>query len=402
MNIVLSVLVVVLAVVVAVLVLRSRTPIPPVELTPPAPAVDPAVLQAEVARTVSSALTDALTRMNDEARKTREETIRLATDMVTKAGSEQIGSKGDLIDQRLSSVAEQVTKKMGEIDRALLDLRESTSKQYGTVEQAVAALTQRTDKLNDVLSSSQARGQWGERLAEDMLRAAGFVEGINYSKQSIIDGGGRPDYRFDIPPDRVLFMDVKFPLDKYAEFVSAPTEQLKTAGKNEFIRAVKDRVVELAKRDYVDKSADNTVDYVLMFIPNESISGFVHEADPTLIDFALERKVVLCSPLTLYAFLAVIRQATDAFHTEKTAAEIMQLVNLFQRQWDDYTKAVDKVEKSFQTLEADLASINTSGTRYNKLNAQVKKIEKLRKRQGVPELAVADGEIVEADDENDD
>lgn len=402
MNIVLSVLVVVLAVVVALLVLRSRTPMPPAEVAPPLPAVDPAVLQAEVARTVSSALTDALTRMNDEARKTREETIRLATDMVTKAGSEQIGSKSDLIDQRLSTVAEQVTKKMGEIDRALLDLRESTSKQYGTVEQAVAALTQRTDKLNDVLSSSQARGQWGERLAEDMLRAAGFVEGINYSKQSIIDGGGRPDYRFDIPPDRVLFMDVKFPLDKYAEFVSAPTEQLKTVGKNEFIRAVKDRVVELAKRDYVDKSADNTVDYVLMFIPNESISGFVHEADPTLIDFALERKVVLCSPLTLYAFLAVIRQATDAFHTEKTAAEIMQLVNLFQRQWDDYTKAVDKVEKSFQTLEADLASINTSGTRYNKLNAQVKKIEKLRKRQGVPELAAADVEIVEADDESDD
>lgn len=401
MTILLSVLVIVLVGVVAVLVLRSRAPIaPPTSAT--TPTLDPAVLQAEVARTVSDALADALGRLNDEARKTRDETIKLATDMVTKAGSEQIGNKSDLIDQRLSSVAEQVTKKMTEIDRALGDLRESTSKQYGTVEQAVAALSQRTDKLNDVLSSSQARGQWGERLAEDMLRAAGFVEGINYSKQSMIDGGGRPDYRFDIPPDRVLFMDVKFPLDKYAEFVSAPTDQLKNVGKEAFIRAVKDRVVELAKREYVDKSADNTVDYVLMFIPNESISGFVHEADPTLIDFALDRKVVLCSPLTLYAFLAVIRQATDAFHTERTAAEIMQLVNLFQRQWDDYTKAVDKVEKSFRTLESDLSSINTDGTRFNKLNAQVKKIEKLRKRQGIPELAAVEIEVVDADDESDD
>ena len=401
MTILLSVLVIVLVGVVAVLVLRSRAPIaPPTSAT--TPTLDPAVLQAEVARTVSDALADALGRLNDEARKTRDETIKLATDMVTKAGSEQIGNKSDLIDQRLSSVAEQVTKKMTEIDRALGDLRESTSKQYGTVEQAVAALSQRTDKLNDVLSSSQARGQWGERLAEDMLRAAGFVEGINYSTQSMIDGGGRPDYRFDIPPDRVLFMDVKFPLDKYAEFVSAPTDQLKNVGKEAFIRAVKDRVVELAKREYVDKSADNTVDYVLMFIPNESISGFVHEADPTLIDFALDRKVVLCSPLTLYAFLAVIRQATDAFHTERTAAEIMQLVNLFQRQWDDYTKAVDKVEKSFRTLESDLSSINTDGTRFNKLNAQVKKIEKLRKRQGIPELAAVEIEVVDADDESDD
>ena len=402
MNIVLSVLVVVLAVVVAVLVLRSRTPMPPAEVTPPAPAVDPAVLQAEVARTVSSALTDALTRMNDEARKTREETIRLATDMVTKAGSEQIGSKSDLIDQRLSSVAEQVTKKMGEIDRALLDLRESTSKQYGTVEQAVAALTQRTDKLNDVLSSSQARGQWGERLAEDMLRAAGFVEGINYSKQSIIDGGGRPDYRFDIPPDRVLFMDVKFPLDKYAEYVEATTDSARTAAQDAFIKAVRSHADILAKRDYIDKSTDNTLDYVLMFVPNESISGFVHESDPTLIDYALARKVVLCSPLTLYAFLVVIRQAADAFHTERTAAEIMQFVNLFHKEWEKYTAAVEKVQKSFQTLEADLVSINTAGTRYNKLNAQVKKIEKLRTKQGIPELAApSDDDVIDADELDD-
>ena len=401
MNIVLSVLVVVLAVVVAVLVLRSRTPMPPVELSPPGPTIDPSVLQAEVARTVSSALTDALSRMNDEARKTRDETIQL----VTKAGADQLSTKGDLINQSLSNVADQVAKKMSEIDQALLSLRDSTSKQYGTVEQAVAALTRRTDKLNDVLSSSQTRGQWGERLAEDMLRAAGFVENVNYSKQSTLDGGGRPDYRFDIPPDRVLFMDVKFPLDKYAEYVAADSDQHKATTKDAFVRAVKDRVVELAKRDYVDKAADNTVDYVLMFIPNESISGFVHEADPKLLDYALERKVVLCSPLNLYAFLAVIRQATDAFHTERTAAEIMQIVNRFQKQFDDYTKAVDRVEKTFHALEDDLASINTGGTRFKMLNAQVKKIEKLRQKQGVPELAAANGdeiEIVDADDESDD
>ena len=396
MNTILLVVVIVLLAVVAYLLVRPKQETPAATST--TPPVDPALLQAHVAQSVSTALTDALERLNEEARKTRDETIQL----VTKAGAEQIGSKGDLINQNLSNVADQVAKKMSEIDRALLSLRESTSKQYGTVEQAVVALTRRTDKLNDVLSSSQTRGQWGERLAEDMLRAAGFVEGVNYSKQSTIDGGGRPDYRFDIPPDRVLFMDVKFPLDKYAEYVAADSDQHKATTKEAFVRAVKDRVVELAKRDYVDKAADNTVDYVLMFIPNESISGFVHEADPKLLDFALDRKVVLCSPLNLYAFLAVIRQATDAFHTERTAAEIMQIVNRFQKQFDDYTKAVDKVEKTFQALESDLASINTGGTRFKMLNAQVKKIEKLRQKQGIPELAASNGDdIIDADDIDD-
>ncbi|MEY3054383.1 MAG: DNA recombination protein RmuC [Ilumatobacteraceae bacterium] len=396
MNTVLLVVVIVLLA--AAVVLQLRTKQHPVVEQPVTPAVDPALLQAQLSQSVSTALADALERLNDEARKTRDETVQL----VTKAGVEQIGAKGEMINQSLTNVADQVAKKMSEIDQALTSLRESTSKQYGTVEQAVAALTRRTDKLNDVLSSSQARGQWGERLAEDMLRAAGFVEGVNYSKQATIDGGGRPDYRFDIPPDRVLFMDVKFPLDKYAEYVAADTDQHKAATKDAFIRAVKDRVIELAKRDYVDKASDNTVDYVLMFIPNESISGFVHEADPKILDFALERKVVLCSPLNLYAFLAVIRQATDAFHTEKTAAEIMQIVNRFQKQWDDYLKAVDKVEKSFHSLESDLASINTGGTRFRMLSAQVKKIEKLRQKQGIPELPAAlDDDVVDAEEIDD-
>ncbi len=396
MNTVLLVVVIVLLA--AAVVLQLRTKQHPVVEQPVTPAVDPALLQAQLSQSVSTALADALERLNDEARKTRDETVQL----VTKAGVEQIGAKGEMINQSLTNVADQVAKKMSEIDQALTSLRESTSKQYGTVEQAVAALTRRTDKLNDVLSSSQARGQWGERLAEDMLRAAGFVEGVNYSKQATIDGGGRPDYRFDIPPDRVLFMDVKFPLDKYAEYVAADTDQHKAVTKEAFIRAVKDRVIELAKRDYVDKASDNTVDYVLMFIPNESISGFVHEADPKILDFALERKVVLCSPLNLYAFLAVIRQATDAFHTEKTAAEIMQIVNRFQKQWDDYLKAVDKVEKSFHSLESDLASINTGGTRFRMLSAQVKKIEKLRQKQGIPELPAAlDDDVVDAEEIDD-
>ena len=256
------------------------------------------------------------------------------------------------------------------------------------------------DNLNDVLSNSQARGQWGERLAEDMLRAAGFVEGVNYEKQATIDSGGRPDFRFDMPPDRVLFMDVKFPLDKYSEFVGATDDSVRSAARRSFVVAVRGHVDTLARRDYVNNSADNTLDYVLMFVPNESISGFVHESDPDLIDYALSKKVVMCSPLTLYAFLVVIRQAADSFHTEKTAAEIMQYVNLFQKQWGEYTAAVDKVEKTFETLLDQIASINTDGTRFKKLRAQVKKIEKLRTKQGIPELPVDPAEDADADAED--
>ena len=358
----------------------------PTHVITPVPQIDPTALKADLSNTVADALNAALLHISNQARHDREESIRMATDLITKASNDQLGARADVINSTMLGVKSEVAGQLKKIDDALNTLRESSATQYGNMEQAVSVLSKRTENLNDVLSSSQARGQWGERLAEDMLRKAGFIEGINYEKQEIINGGGKPDYTFKMPPDRVLYMDVKFPLDKYAEYINAESEALKVQARLAFLAAVKGHVDTLAKRDYVDKSNDNTIDYVLMFVPNESISGFVHEASPSLIDEALDRKVVLCSPLTLYAFLVVIRQAADSFHTEQTAATIMQRVNQFAKQFDEYTGAVDQVSKSFGKLQNEIDSIATGGTRFKKLNVPVREIEKLRKNQGIPEL----------------
>ena len=386
-------IVVLLAVLVAVVIVGrsiqsglNTRPTEPAPVNPVASPIDPAALKADLSNTVADALNAALLQISSQARNDREESIRMATELITKASNDQLGARADVINSTMLGVKSEVAGQLKKIDDALNTLRESSATQYGNMEQAVSVLSKRTENLNDVLSSSQARGQWGERLAEDMLRKAGFIEGINYEKQEIINGGGKPDYTFTMPPDRVLYMDVKFPLDKYAEYINAESDSLKAQAKVAFLAAVKGHVDTLAKRDYVDKSNDNTIDYVLMFVPNESISGFVHEASPSLIDDALDRKVVLCSPLTLYAFLVVIRQAADSFHTEQTAATIMQRVNQFGKEFEKYSKSVDEVSKLFNKLQEELDSIGTGGTRFKKLNVPVKAIETLRKNQGIPEL----------------
>jgi DNA recombination protein RmuC len=347
----------------------NTRPTEPAPVNPVASPIDPAALKADLSNTVADALNAALLQISGQARHDREESIRMATELITKASNDQLGARADVINSTMLGVKSEVAGQLKKIDDALNTLRESSATQYGNMEQAVSVLSKRTENLNDVLSSSQARGQWGERLAEDMLRKAGFIEGINYEKQEIINGGGKPDYTFKMPPDRVLYMDVKFPLDKYAEYINAESDALKAQARLAFLAAVKGHVDTLAKRDYVDKSNDNTIDYVLMFVPNESISGFV-----------------LCSPLTLYAFLVVIRQAADSFHTEQTAATIMQRVNQFGKEFEKYTGAVDQVSKSYAKLHDELESISTGGTRFKKLNVPVREIEKLRKNQGIPEL----------------
>ena len=92
---------------------------------------------------------------------------------------------------------------------------------------------------------------------------------------------------------------------------------------------MKNHIKDVAGRNYVNP-AEGTVDYVLLFIPNESIYGFINQEDTDLIDYALNKKVLLCSPLTLYAMLSLIYQATRNFAMEEKATEVMNLLDTFR------------------------------------------------------------------------
>jgi DNA recombination protein RmuC len=394
---------------VLLVLLNSRRPVPPPPLpVVPFPTVDTATLKAEmsaelartVGETVNASLAMAMSQLTEQSRRDREESIKIAAENIAKSGGEQLGSRAELIDNTLRNLTGEMNQRIDALSKELQVLQQVNTSQYDNVGKAVEALARRTDNLSEILSSSQKRGQWGERVVEDMLRAVGFIEGVNYSKQDVNAVGGRPDYKFLMPPDRVLFMDVKFPLDRYADHFNADNDALRQQAKTEFVRAVKGHVDALARRDYTLNAKEEALDYVLMFLPNESISGFVHEADPGMIDYALSKKVVLCSPLALYSFLSVIRQATDSFHTEQTAASIMQQINKFNKEWQNYVKAVDEVKDVFHRLTDKVDSIGTDGTRFKKLNVPIKAIEKMRTKQGIAELpAGEDSDGLPFDDE---
>lgn len=368
-------------------------------------AIDAQALKADIAselsrtvqETVNNTVASAMDKLSERARADREESIRMAAEKIATSGGEQLGARAQVIDTTLQNLSNQMSTRLDELSKELQSLRQTNNTQYDNVGKAVEALTRRTDNLNEILSSSQKRGQWGERVVEDMLRAVGFIEGVNYAKQDVNAVGGRPDYKFLMPPSRVLFMDVKFPLDRYAEHFNADNDALRQQAKSEFVKAVKGHIDALAKRDYVLNAKEEALDYVLMFLPNESISGFVHEADPALIDYALTKKVVMCSPLALYSFLSVIRQATDSFHTEQTAASIMQQIAKFNKEWQNYVKAVDDVKDQFGKLADKIDSIGTDGTRFKKLNVPIKAMEQLRTKHGVPELAESETSDIDDD-----
>jgi DNA recombination protein RmuC len=318
----------------------------------------------------------------------RERTMHAAVDTVIKvAGSElqnRLDTGSQVLDLRAQAFEQRVQDVSSELKRVtdlVARLQHERAQQHGEVVQrldqtaaAASALQQTAQGLRDVLASPKSRGQWGERMAEDVLRAAGFVAGVNYRQQHTLDGGRRPDFTFLLPQGVELNMDVKFPVDNYARFLDATTDRERDEARVAFLRDVRSRVKEITGREYIDPA--RTVDHVLLFIPNESIYAFIHESDPQLLDRALAQRVVLCSPSTLFAVLAVVRQSTRHFLFERTSTEILECLTRFVKQWEKFAEQVDKVGRHIGSLSS--AFDDLSGTRRRQLEKELDRIEVLQ------------------------
>jgi DNA recombination protein RmuC len=323
----------------------------------------------------------------DALSKNSQEFLRLANETLAKqaqSGTGELEGKRLLIDKTV----EDMKANLKNVQQLITDFEKDRTKKYEELANQLKSTAEATCKLQDTaghlqtaLADSRARGQWGERMAEDVLRLAGFVENVNYVKQSgLAAGASRPDYTFLLPQSLKVNMDVKFPLDNYMKYQSEEVEAVREAYKAQFLKDVRQRIKEVTTREYISPQ-DQTVDYVLVFIPNEQVYCFINENDNTVIDDALKTKVVLCSPTTLYAILAIMRQAVDNFSLERTASEVLGLLGSFGKQWllfkaqmDRIGNRIDDARKEYDRLVA---------TRSHQLERPLEKIEDIRKQKGI-------------------
>ena len=402
-------LVVMVAVLVAVLIIRRRAgaPVAGSHSTPLDTAIQRAVADAVAElRLQSVAERDAAVQaaLEHTAVLQREQLSAAATSFREQSLTD-LGAKKDVIDARLEQVHDQMRGELRRLSEMVASLAEANANKFGQFDEALRShaevtrhLSESTGAIRDAMASPTARGQWGERMAEDVLRLAGFVENVNYVKQVQLDGAtGRPDFTFPLPKGHELYMDVKFPMAGYLRYLDAATDSERSEHRSAFLRDVRARVRELADRDYATESAKQSVDYVLLFLPNEQLTGFIHEADPTLLDDAMARRVVICSPLTLFAFLGVIRQAYDNFVIEQTSDQILSLIGTFGQQWQKYSTHMDKVKRSFDTVERQFDQL--VGVRRRALEKPLSRLDDVRRERNLPidldlfaELTSADGD----------
>jgi DNA recombination protein RmuC len=309
---------------------------------------------------------------HDTMAKTTEQLVQLNQERLEgkqTEGKKDLETQKSLIDAELKRVADELEQ-----------MKKSRTEQFAqlTTELKVAserslALENQTKVLSETLGSNQARGAWGERMAEDILRSAGFVEEINYRKQDNQDGS-RPDFTFLLPQGFVVNMDVKFPYKQFARVVESDDDEQRERHAKLFMGDVKARLKEVSGKAYIDPQ-NNTVDYVLLFIPNDQIYAFMHQRDRSLLDDALSSRIILCSPGTLFAVLAVIRQAMDSFRLQERSNALLGMIAGLRQEWEKYSGKINSLRKQYQTVGTTLDEL--VGPRHNKLGREFKRLDEI-------------------------
>lgn len=294
-----------------------------------------------------------------------------------------------LIDQeveRIGSELERLRTLLAGLERERARGQGTLTERLDASSRATADLARTTRLLHEALRHAPRRGQWGERLAEDLLRQAGLVEGVSYVRQAALDGGGRPDFTFLLPNGLRLHMDVKFPLDNYLRLVAAEDDAERSRHERAFLQDVRARVKELAARGY--QSEQGALDYVLLFIPNEPLAGFIFERRPELVDEALALRVVPCAPASLFAVLAIVRHAVEQFVLNEAADGLVRQMRSFRSEWETFKRELGRLGQRLE--EARLAYEALSGPRVRGLERPLARLDDVTAWRGGSDAGVGE------------
>lgn len=205
-------------------------------------------------------------------------------------------------------------------------------------------LLRETTKLAGALSNSQTRGKYGEAQLETLLENAGLLENVHFFKQDYRASGteiSKPDIKISVPGGSEIFIDSKFPFDRFLEAVvqKDPTERARLMQLH--AKDLLGHVNALSKRGY--QESGNSPDYVVLFAPFESILSEALDIEPQLLHKAFEKNVTIATPTTMMALLRTVAYVFGRSELAKNAQEITDLAG-------ELLKRIGKVHSKIETL----------------------------------------------------
>ena len=290
-----------------------------------------------------------------------------------------------------------VQDRLGAMQTALTEMEQQRQAQYGALGQQMAhaseadrQLRAATTALEAALRNTSVRGTWGEAQLRNIVESAGLVEHVDFDVQSSVateDGRRRPDMVLHLPGGKSLPIDAKVPFDSYIRAMEIPANAEGEEGRRRtdlmaaHVKALRGHVDALAKRTYWDV-LDASPDFVIAFVPSESLLSAALEADPTLLDHAFGKKVALASPVTLWS---VMRTVAYAWQQQVLTDQAKELFDLSRQLYERIGVLAGHAESMRSSLEKSVMAWNKfAGSLENRVLVTARKLQVLDETRVIP------------------
>jgi DNA recombination protein RmuC len=306
--------------------------------------------------------------------------IRLAAAEATVAGlnSQLERSEGerkerearDREENRLLKELAPVKDRLEQMQISVAALEKERTEQFGTIQEqlknAIASddqLRRTTQALSQALSSNSIRGVWGETQLRKLVELAGLIKHADFDEQATFStdsGSGRADLIINLPGGKALAIDSKVPFNSFQEAsaISELAEGDDARRRAELIaahvKAMKGHIDALSSREYWS-GLTASPDFVIAFVPSESLLSAALDADPGLLEYAFKKSVALASPVTLFSVLKTInyiwRQNADE-------SSVRNMIRLGKELYERVGKIAEHAEKLGRSITATVKDYN--------------------------------------------
>jgi DNA recombination protein RmuC len=336
---------------------------------------------------------------------------RQRTDAQAQAEREQRESK---VLQALTPVQESLRTMQAKVT----ELEAQRSQQYGAIAEQLAQtrlagdqIRATTESLASALRNNGTRGVWGEAQLRNVVEAAGLTNRVDFDLQATIStdaGRGRPDMIVRLPGGKSLAVDAKVPFDAYLEANAIPL----TAGDDELrrrkelldkhVKAVRSHIDALASKTYWE-GLDASPEFVVAFIPSESLLSSALEADSSLLDYSFRKRVALASPVNLWAVLKTVALTwqqdlltEDANRLFTLSQTLYERIKTMSGHADSLRSAIERTVRTYNDFASSLESrVLVTARQINRLDeskflAEAELIESTPRALTAPELVATE------------
>lgn len=316
-----------------------------------------------------SALTDAHERLTnsfkalsaDALRSNNQSFLELARETFGKLhqqSADDLGKRQQAIDSLVKPLKESLEKvdaKIGEIEKARAGAYGQLSEQLKSLTTTQGQLQAEAAKLSTALRSTTTAGTWGELQLRRVVEMSGMASYCDFTEQQT-SGSLRADLVVRLPGGQQIVVDAKAPNDAYREAANASDDAVRTAKLAEHAAKVRGHIDALGSKNYWEQFQPSP-EFVVLFLPGDQFLSGALQSDPTLIDRAIAKKVLLATPATL---IALLKATAYGWRQEDVSRNAQVIADLGRQLYDRIAGFADNLDKVGRGLETASKAYNAA------------------------------------------